>query len=76
MTTIVSFNETTSRNIAALAEAEGKTVEEWLHRYDLDIARGVSDRGGIDAIEASNAQAREAARLSAENVIEERETGA
>ena len=55
MTTIVSFNATTSRNIAALAEAEGKTVEEWMFRYVHDIDRAVRDRGGVEAIEAETA---------------------
>lgn len=66
MTTIVSFNETTSREIAALAEAEGCTVEQWLNRYTLDIHRGVTDRGGVEAIEAENAARREAARAAEE----------
>lgn len=52
---IVSFNETTSRQIAALAAAEGATVEQWLNRYVLDIDRACRDRGGVEAIEAANA---------------------
>lgn len=50
MTTIVSFPETTSAQIAALATSEGTTVEQWLNRYVLDIDRTVMLRGGIDAI--------------------------
>ena len=52
MTTIVSFSETTSRQIAALAAAEGATVEQWLNRYVLDIDRACRDRGGVEAIES------------------------
>ena len=63
MTTIVSFPETTSAQIAALATSEGTTVEQWLNRYVLDIDRTVMLRGGIDAILAEaatrNAEARD-----------------
>ena len=45
MPTIISFDATTSREIAALAEAERTTVEQWLNRYVLDIRRAVADRG-------------------------------
>ena len=58
MSAIVSFNETTSREIAALAESEHATVEQWLNRYVLDIRRAVADRGGIDALEAANESAK------------------
>lgn len=61
MTTIVSFSETTSREIAVLAAHEGCTVEQWLNRYVIDIRRAVADRGGIDVLEASNAARRAAA---------------
>ena len=61
LTTIVSFSETTSREIAVLAAHEGCTVEQWLNRYVIDIRRAVADRGGIDALEAANASRREAA---------------
>ena len=37
MTTIVSFDATTSREIAALASAEGTTPEQWLNRYAISI---------------------------------------
>lgn len=55
MPTILSFDETTSREIAALASAEGTTPEQWLNRYALNIHRVVRDRGGIEALEAENA---------------------
>ena len=61
MTTIVSFPETTSAQIAALATSEGTTVEQWLNRYVIDIRRAVADRDGIDALEAANAARRAAA---------------
>lgn len=61
MPATISFDATTSREIAALAEAEGAMVEQWLNRYVLDIRRAVADRGGIDALEAANASRREAA---------------
>lgn len=55
MPTIVSFDSTASREIAALSGAEGATVEQWLNRYVIDIHRAVTDRGGIEALEAANA---------------------
>lgn len=55
MSAIISFDATTSREIAALAAHEGCTVEQWLNRYVLDIRRAVADRGGIEALEAANA---------------------
>lgn len=55
MTAIISFSEETSREIAALAEAEGANVDQWLNRYVIDIRRAVADRGGIEALEAANA---------------------
>lgn len=51
----ISFDEPTSREIAALASAEGTTTEQWLNRYVIDIHRAVRDRGGVEAIEAANA---------------------
>lgn len=39
MTAIISFSEETSREIAALAEAEGANVDQWLNRYVIDIHR-------------------------------------
>lgn len=48
----ISFDETTSREIAALASAEGATTEQWLNRYVIDIHRAVTDRGGVEAVEA------------------------
>ena len=57
----IAFDETTSREITALAEAEGATVEQWLNRYIIDIRRAVADRGGIEALEAANATRRAAA---------------
>ena len=65
MSTIVSFSETTSREIAALADAEGASTEQWINRYVIDIRRAVADHGGIDALEAENA-ARRAAAIHAE----------
>ena len=59
MSTIVSFSETTSREIAALADAEGASTEQWINRYVIDIRRAVADRGGIDALEAANASYRD-----------------
>lgn len=60
MTAIISFSEETSREIAALAEAEGANVDQWLNRYVVDIHRAVTDRGGVEALEAANASRREA----------------
>lgn len=67
MSTILSFDEPTSREIAALASAEGTTTEQWLNRYVIDIHRAVADRGGIDELEAANA-AKIAPPASPENV--------
>ena len=64
MTAIISFSEETSREIAALAEAEHATVDQWLNRYVIDIHRAVADCGGIDALEAANASRRETAATS------------
>ena len=58
MTAIISFSEETSREIAALAEAEHATIDQWLNRYVIDIHRAVADRGGIDVLEAANASRR------------------
>lgn len=55
MSTTISFDSTTSREIAALAAHEGCTVEQWLNRYVIDIHRAVHDRGGIEALEAATA---------------------
>lgn len=54
----IAFDEPTSREIAALASAEGTTTEQWLNRYVIDIHRAVRDRGGVEAIEAANAARR------------------
>ena len=54
----ISFDETTSREIAALASAEGTTTEQWLNCYVFNIHRAIRDRGGIEAIEAANAARR------------------
>jgi len=70
MSTIVSFDPTTSREIAALAGAEGATVEQWLNRYVIDIHCAVADRGGIDALEAANASRREATASPTETTTE------
>lgn len=56
----VAFSEAASRNIRALAALEGKTPEDYLNRYAIDIANTVRDRGGIEALEAE-IQAREEA---------------
>lgn len=69
MTTIVSFPETTSAQIAALATSEGTTVEQWLNRYVLDIDRTVMLRGGVDAILAE-AEARNAAQQAANDAVQ------
>lgn len=58
MSTILSFDEPTSREIAALASAEGTTTEQWLNRYVIDIHRAVTDRGGVEAMEAETAARR------------------
>lgn len=55
MTTILSFDESTSREIAALAENIGQTPDQYLDAFARDIHRAVRDRGGVEAIEAANA---------------------
>lgn len=58
MATTLSFDETTSREIAALAENIGQTPEGYIEAYARDIHRAVRDRGGIEAIESENATRR------------------
>ena len=55
MSTILSFDEPTSRAIAALAENIGQTPDQHLDAFARDIHRAVRDRGGVEAIEAENA---------------------
>jgi len=54
----ISFTETASRNITALAVAQGITPEQYLIRYEIDIANAVTQRGGIDALEKVNSEER------------------
>lgn len=73
MSIILSFDETTSREIAALAESIGQTPETYIEAFARDIHRAVKDREGIEAIEAENAARRaateEVARRAAESVV-------
>jgi len=55
MSTILSFDEPTSREIAALAENISQTPDQYLDAFARDIHRAVRDRGGVEAIEAANA---------------------
>lgn len=55
MTTTYSFDEVTSREIAALAKNIGQTPESYIDAFARDVHRATRERGGVEAIEAENA---------------------
>ncbi len=58
MAAILSFDELTSREIAALAENIGQTPEAFVEAFARDIHRAIRERDGLEAIEAENAARR------------------